>query len=51
MLWTVRVSLLRNRLVDCSSNGWGVLGVGMGVCLIDLWMRVMSPPPVSVRRS
>jgi len=37
--------------VDCSSIGGGVLGVGIGAYLMDLWMRVMRPPPVFVPRS
>ena len=50
MLWTVRVSLPMNRAVDCSSIG-RVVGVDIGEYLIDLWMRVMRPPPVFVGRS
>ena len=52
MLWTVRVSLPMNRAVDCSSIGGGVVvGVDIGEYLIDLWMRVMRPPPVFMARS
>ena len=40
-----------NKVVDCSSIGEGVVGVGIGEYLIDLWMRVMRPPPVFVARS
>ena len=40
-----------NKFVDCSSIREGVVGVGMGEYLIDLWMRVMRPPPVFVARS
>ena len=50
MSWTVRVSLRINRVVDCSSIE-GVVRVGIGEYLIDLWMSVMRPPPVFVARS